>query len=256
MEYKRVLFYCIIILLVGCTRPISIYNNIAIIDNQILAFNDSVSIPYQKVYNGNFKLNINGTLYKEGVYNNAMNIGEWNYFVSPNKKFIINWNLERDTWYAVKLSVPKHWEEMVNIETPTVAFYNIKPDINREFIEDNYVSIMVHSSIGDKSLNGYNEYYNENMSSKKNTDSDHFLITIDGYKYFFNRFIFKKDGDQIIVLNLNAKLNDSIVDITMNKTDFNPTLCQIEFFELLRTVKVNNNLVFPHIGIIEMQVVD
>ncbi|TKG87597.1 hypothetical protein EYV94_28140 [Puteibacter caeruleilacunae] len=247
------LLLCIVVMLLGCNKTGTIYNNIVFIDGQFKVLNDSFDEDFEELYDGSHNLCVDGRLYKTGVYENGVMKGPWSYFSNDSTQIDVNWKHDTTVWDRVKLSVPDSWSSFTEAELPKIVVYNVNPNLDRETITNDYFMILVHDKYKDKSLEEFNIIYNQKASKYNIQNSDHYLITIDGQKYFINRYLELEDGKKVLSYVMLAKWGDSFLDVILNKADDNQVKTGIQFFEMLRSIQIDGISIFPHVGSIELK---
>ena len=246
----------IFVFLISCTKKETVLNQIIIVDESLIAQNDTLVISntdFKRTMNSDYTYNVNGKLYKRGKYENSKKVGFWKYKLS-------NRNSEIDTFFIwrelqnqnLSLSIPSSWKTINKPDSATLFIFDLKPDLERDLVNNNYLIVIEHDK-GSKSSTSFNDYYNQQIKEQYQLNgSDNFEITLnDKLIGYFNRYVV---DSKYYIIDYNFENNESVYEITM-KVDYekNQSLPQLVFFEFIRTISIDNALVIDRKGKLDIK---
>lgn len=261
---RRVAFLVLLfsITLLSCRdESYRVLNNIVVYRDSLKVINDSITIPISKILNGNYSLKVGGNLYKSGVLYESQNVGEWNYTIrsvnDKSRNTSIVWKRHNYNNYNCKLSVPSKWTKISNIDSSYICIFNLLPNQDRSIIETDFLVVKRQIKKG-KTLKGYNNYYNKStLKSNKVMISDNYIISINSKKIgYFNRYALLDGNYNLFVVNYNFEDNIYVYDVTLKTNDNDTELSQLVFFEVLRSLSFNNEVVLSRNGILDISILE
>ncbi len=104
MKIKIILVISVI--MVCCSEKVQNYNQLLFISDMIVPRNDSMTLSYDELYNGDYKYRVNSDVYNEGEYSKGKNIGLWYYYIQ---------NVKHEFYWAKKTTA---LPEIISINTP------------------------------------------------------------------------------------------------------------------------------------------
>lgn len=241
------------VLILGCKEEFVNYNSFVFSVDSIITKNDSISIPFKKMYNGDYTYKVNGNVYKRGSYVNGINVGHWTYNVIAGNSYSFDWRVAPIELSKGKINAPKDWSIFESRDSSNLITFDLQPQLKRKTLTNEYFTILRHENIGSKSLGSYNEYYKRNINKRNVVGENYFIMSIDKRQYLFNRFIISKDKQTLFLYNINGQFDDSIIDVSMVTKNDDTVRNQLIFLEVIRSLKIGNIPFMPRVGVLKME---
>ena len=230
-------------------------NTIVIYKNTLIAQNDSLNLPFEKIINSDYTYSVNGEIVKKGEFVNSRPVGSWQYnIMSENSKIdtSLYWQESQKDNYS--LCYPSIWKKIENNDSTRLFIFDLAPNLERKLIKNQYFIILRHNE--NKSVESYNDYYNRFVREKNQVEwFDNLKLTLDGNVIgYFNRYQAKINDVNCFVLNYNFQIEKTVYDVSM-KVDKNEdkSISQLLFFETLRSFFINDKPVIQRKGILKIE---
>ncbi len=241
------------IFFIACTRD-QVYNDIIILEDRIIVLNDTFPINRQRMYNGKYSLELNGELYKEGCFTRSFLQGEWLYIINEGKKMQLNWQIYTDSTKKIKLSYPKGWESVQELNYPRLSIFYFGRDKFSATTKSDYFIISEYELKEEKTLQDFNKYLNSTIKKEYRADSDNFNFILEQEKViYYNRYTFKDGENTSSIYSINRRLKNKVIEISMKVSNDLFVDNQLIFFELCRNLEVENHMIIPRLGNLEME---
>lgn len=194
-----------------------------------------------------------GKLLANGLYNNGLKEGRWQYNMQDSL-IHINWKIYVNKEKQIRLNIPVNW---IVIEHKDVLFQATFNTTSKN-IKTKYLLIGT-SKISDSisSLKSYFDLSQRVVNSRiKVIDRQSFLVYNGENQFYLSRYIYPRDGEELIVFNFIGLINNEIVDIAYSSLNEEQEYKKLLFFELLIGCYYSNNRVLNPLNTIYFEKIE
>lgn len=180
----------------------------------------------------------NGRLLADGFFKQGLKEGIWQYNLQDSM-VSIRWKAYENKAKNIRINIPDNW---VVIEHKNVLFQATFNSSSKN-VKTKYL-IIGTSNISDtiSSVKNYFDLSQQVLNSKtKITDGQSFNVNNVGNQSYLSRYIFSRDGEELLVFNFIGLINNEIIDIAYCSLNEDQEYKKLLFFELLIGCYYSNN---------------
>ena len=246
--------FLLVITLISCDK-LYVLNDILIYKDTFITQNDSTTLSFEKIMNGDYSYRIKEDIVKRGTYRDSKPVGEWDYYLIGESSRVdtsIYWKENNQGTYSIHY--PSTWKHIERKDSTFKYIFDLAPNIEKTVLRNNYFIISRH--YGDETLEEYNSNYNNVVKSDYKVEwMDNFDVTLNGNLIgYFNRYLLINNEEKRFVLNYNLMNDNAVYDITMKVNDIdNKSIPHLLFFETLRTYYINSEPILKRQGILKIE---
>jgi len=239
----------------SCNENTGLYEYLVFRNNNIKIWTNPITENLKQNYeNGSWTINDEkGNILAEGHFQSGFKKGKWTYFPLDTLSIDINWKKYDSN--AVEINFPSSWRIIESYEQER-PFQAEVPTISKK-VNDKCFLIITYSK--DSILLDLEKYWEEYKNTTFDTEvvkefALFSLLSSDNNLFYFSRYIIHRGEEEMLILSFIGETEKNIYDITLSSLNTEYEKKHIIFFDMLRSLKINEKRFFsPFDPIIKMK---